>query len=328
MTFGPCIDLFCGAGGLSCGFAQAGFDIRVGIDVDAAALLTFERNHSNTKAVKADVSQLTGAELRKWTGSDTIFGMIGGPPCQGFSVAGKHDPDDPRNRLPYEYARLLEEVQPCFLLMENVKELLSKKQRVHFDTVLELFAKAGYTLDWKLLNAWHYGVAQTRERVFIVGFRRDLDVSFTWPEADPTRPVLRDAIGDLPDPLSEETEIANHALDNPAPVSMRNRLRNAGKRRGHVRLQHSGMGPAKQNDYGASGKRCRPGASGVAAEPPWSLVFQRPESRELQAGKPDGRVGSACLYHYGAQPIGGIASESRPRSSRFRAGVELDLASG
>lgn len=91
--------------------------------------------------------------------------------------------------------------------MENVKGLLSKKQRVHFEAILELFASAGYKLDWKLLNAWDYGVAQTRERVFIVGFRHDLDVSFTWPDVDPSRPVLRDAIGDLPDPVEGGTEI-------------------------------------------------------------------------------------------------------------------------
>lgn len=91
--WGPCIDLFCGAGGLSCGFAQAGFDIRVGVDVDASALLTFERNHSQALAIKEDVARLTGDKLRELAGSETVLGMIGGPPCQGFSLAGNHDPD-------------------------------------------------------------------------------------------------------------------------------------------------------------------------------------------------------------------------------------------
>ncbi|WP_373230611.1 DNA cytosine methyltransferase [Cohnella sp.] len=151
---GACIDLFCGAGGLSYGFAQAGFDIRLGVDVDASALLTFEHNHHDARALKEDVRQLTGAKLRELAGNEAIFGIIGGPPCQGFSVAGNHNPDDVRNQLPYEYARLLKEIQPAFFLMENVKGLLSKKQRVHFDAIYELFTAAGYKLEWQLLNAW------------------------------------------------------------------------------------------------------------------------------------------------------------------------------
>ncbi|MFC0213859.1 DNA cytosine methyltransferase [Paenibacillus chartarius] len=221
--------MFCGAGGLSCGFAQAGFDIRLGVDVDASALLTFERNHPQARAIKEDVARLTGDKLRELAGSMAVLGIIGGPPCQGFSLAGNHDPDDVRNRLPYEYARLLREVQPAFFLMENVKGLLSKKQRIHFDAIFELFTAAGYRLEWLLLNAWDYGVAQTRERVIIIGFRTDLDVAFEWPPPDPKRPVLRDAIGDLPDPLENGTAMMNHTLSNPHPISMENRLKNAGK---------------------------------------------------------------------------------------------------
>jgi len=226
---GPCIDLFCGAGGLSYGFMQAGFEIRAGVDVDASALLTFQRNHPDAAAIRADVTGLSGENLKALGGGQEIFGMLGGPPCQGFSLCGKNDPDDIRNRLPYEYARLLKEVRPSFFLMENVKGLLSKKQRVHFDAVRELFSDAGYKLDWKLLNAWDYGVAQKRERVFIIGFRHDLDISFEWPDLDPTRPVLRDVIGDLPDPMPSESTMANHTLPNPRPLSMGNRMEKSGK---------------------------------------------------------------------------------------------------
>lgn len=221
--------MFCGAGGLSYGFAQAGFDIRLGVDLDAAALLTFERNHPDAKAVRENVAGLTGERLVQMAGGKNVLGIIGGPPCQGFSFAGHHDPNDPRNRLPYEYARLLREVQPVFFLMENVKGLLSKKQRVHFDAILALFSAAGYTLEWRLLNAWDYGIAQTRERVFIIGFRNDVSVTFRWPPLDPARPVLRDAIGDLPDPLIHDGGCLNHALFNPHPLSMQNRLKHAGK---------------------------------------------------------------------------------------------------
>lgn len=309
--WGPCIDLFCGAGGLSCGFAQAGFDIRVGIDVDASALLTFERNHPQALAIKEDVARLTGDKLRELAGSETVLGMIGGPPCQGFSLAGNHDPDDVRNLLPYEYARLLKEAQPAFFLMENVKGLLSKKQRIHFDAIRDLFSAAGYRLERKLLNAWDYGVAQTRERVFIVGFRSDLEVAFEWPPPDPSRPVLRDAIGDLPDPAEDETALMNHTLSNPRPVSMENRLRNAGK--------GVAMFDCKVQDWE---KQCKTVTAHLSKDVdlahPGMLpnhaghLFPnvREESRYDQT-KPQGGMGRSFLYDYRAQPFGGAASESR-----------------
>jgi DNA (cytosine-5)-methyltransferase 1 len=100
MSFGPCIDLFCGAGGLSLGFVQAGFAIGLGVDVDAVALQTFGHNHPGVKILQEDVTRLNGEQLQAEIGGNSIFGIIGGPPCQGFSVAGKHDPNDPRNRLP------------------------------------------------------------------------------------------------------------------------------------------------------------------------------------------------------------------------------------
>jgi DNA (cytosine-5)-methyltransferase 1 len=153
VILGPCIDLFCGAGGLSYGFMKAGFEIKAGVDRDAAALVTLGHNHPDAAAIQADVTELTGEKLSVLAGGTTIFGLIGGPPCQGFSVAGKNDPNDIRNQLPYEYARLLMEVQPSFFLMENVKGLLGKKQRIHFEALLVLFSEAGYKLDWKVLNA-------------------------------------------------------------------------------------------------------------------------------------------------------------------------------
>ncbi|MFC4767176.1 DNA cytosine methyltransferase [Effusibacillus consociatus] len=225
---GPCIDLFCGAGGLSCGFKQAGFEVRLGVDLDRTALITFQNNHFGAKVLREDVRTLTGKRLREMVGNHEILGLLGGPPCQGFSLAGKRDPHDVRNQLPYEYARILKEVQPKFFLMENVKGMLSKKQRPHFDTIMELLQQAGFHLHWKLLNAWDYGVAQTRERIFIIGFRQDLKVEFQWPVLDPTRPVLRDVIGDLPDPLTNEAEVPNHHLTKLRTQSMENRLQKAG----------------------------------------------------------------------------------------------------
>ncbi|WP_019005941.1 DNA cytosine methyltransferase [Cohnella laeviribosi] len=229
MDYGTCIDLFCGAGGLSLGFAWAGFHIALGVDLDVSALRTFQQNHPVAGVLRANVAELDGNTLMDLAGGKSITGLLGGPPCQGFSIAGKHDPGDPRNQLPYEYARILKEIQPRFFLMENVKGLLYQKQRIHFESILTLLARAGFRLHWKLLNAWNYGVAQVRERVFIIGFREDLNVNFQWPEEDPSRPVLQDAIGDLPDPLEEPAALPNHVLHNPMPPSMKHRIRKNGK---------------------------------------------------------------------------------------------------
>lgn len=226
---GTCIDLFCGAGGLSLGFDMAGFDVGLGVDSDASALRTFQVNHTSANILQANVAELDGRTLLALVGGKPLTGLLGGPPCQGFSIAGNHDPDDPRNKLPYEYARILQELQPQFFLMENVKGLLYKKQRAHFEAIFDLLMKAGFQLHWKLLNAWDYGVAQTRERVFIIGFREDLHVDFEWPSEDQKRPVLWDAIGDLPDPMEEEIRLPNHVLHNPNPPSMKHRIQNNGK---------------------------------------------------------------------------------------------------
>lgn len=226
---GPCIDLFCGAGGLSYGFEQAGFHVKLGVDVDATALNTFQHNHRSAEVIQEDVFRLNGDRLKMLAGGGSVLGLLGGPPCQGFSVAGKNDPNDARNKLPYEYARILKELQPTFFLMENVKGLLSKKQRPHFESIMKLFEGAGFHLYWKLLNAWDYGVAQTRQRIFIVGFRDDLHIDFHWPEQDSSKPVLRDVIGDLPDPTLVEEDVPNHGLPNPRPKSMERRMKNNGK---------------------------------------------------------------------------------------------------
>lgn len=220
-----CVDLFCGAGGLSYGFEHAGFHVLLGVDTDSSALLTFQQNHTTSLVLKEDVFHLTGDQIKAKAGGHEIVGLIGGPPCQGFSVAGKNDPQDVRNQLPYEYARLLKELQPQFFLMENVKGLLNKRQRPHFEALLILFKEAGYHLHWKLLNAWDYGVAQTRQRIFMIGFRHDLEIDFKWPEQDPSRPVLKDVIGDLPEPLPVDHNIPNHGLPNLRPKFMERKIR-------------------------------------------------------------------------------------------------------
>jgi DNA (cytosine-5)-methyltransferase 1 len=115
------IDLFCGAGGLSEGFRQAGFDCRVGVDCDPNALATFAANHPNAKPLLSDIALVSGKQLLKLAGCSEIDLLAGGPSCQGFSTHGKRIEDDARNFLFKEFVRLVSEVQPKYFLMENVK---------------------------------------------------------------------------------------------------------------------------------------------------------------------------------------------------------------
>lgn len=171
------IDLFAGAGGLSLGFRAAGFGIPVCLESDAWACDTLRHNHSDTRVLQADIrdfkfqATIKGAALLK---PDIL---IGGPPCQGYSIAGPaaKDPADPRNTLFINFAEWIEALEPSAFVMENVKGLLSRCNaegvRV-IDIIRQTFADLGYFVEVWLLNAAEYGVPQTRERIFIVGHHR------------------------------------------------------------------------------------------------------------------------------------------------------------
>ena len=120
------IDLFCGAGGLSYGFESAGFDILLGIDNDAKALETFEANHNGAKSICGDITAVSyEKDIKPIIGEKTIDVVIGGPPCQGFSLSGPRNFDDPRNKLYLSYIRLVDEIKPRAFVIENVPGLVA-----------------------------------------------------------------------------------------------------------------------------------------------------------------------------------------------------------
>jgi DNA (cytosine-5)-methyltransferase 1 len=166
------VDLFCGAGGLSEGFKQAGYNVFVGIDNDALALKTFKRNHPMSEILNKDISKVTKEDILKKTGTSKIDIVIGGPPCQGFSLAGNRDPKDPRNSLIKHYLRLVSQIKPKMFIIENVPGLLSMKAKNGkkvIDIIKKMSKKYGYYLTENLLNSEDYGVPQKRKRVFLVG---------------------------------------------------------------------------------------------------------------------------------------------------------------
>lgn len=168
------VSLFSGAGGMDVGFREAGFEILWANDFDKAAVETYERNIGG-HIVLGDIEEYIPG-LKKFEGVDCLFG---GPPCQGFSVAGKMALDDPRSQLVKSYMRAVEVVQPRAFVMENVKALgtLTKFKQVR-DELRSYANRLGYQTELHILNSKDFGVPQARERVFFVGFKDADSVEF------------------------------------------------------------------------------------------------------------------------------------------------------
>jgi DNA (cytosine-5)-methyltransferase 1 len=164
------IDLFSGAGGLSLGLEHAGFDVRLGLDFDKHALATYARNHDSVPML-ADVTKVRGSDLIAEAGVSQVDLLAGGPSCQGFSTHGKRIADDPRNFLYVEFMRLVGELEPTTVLIENVKGLLSTGKGAYKREIFESFAELGYSVDARVLHAVDFGVPQRRHRVFFVATR-------------------------------------------------------------------------------------------------------------------------------------------------------------
>ncbi len=202
------LSLFCGAGGLDEGFRQAGFSTALALDVEQEAINTFLLNHPGAKAWRRDISDLAVQDLDELLGRRMEpVGVLGGPPCQGFSVSNVHQrDDDPRHSLPEAYAALLTALNRrrpiSFFVFENVAGLLGRKHAARYERFKELFADAGFEVKDRLLNAADYGVAQERPRILIVGVNKELHptADFQWPEPEHTTRTVRDAIGGLPEP--------------------------------------------------------------------------------------------------------------------------------
>jgi DNA (cytosine-5)-methyltransferase 1 len=168
------VSLFSGAGGMDVGFRRAGFQIEWANDFDKAAVETYRRNIGD-HIVHGDVNEYI-ENLRQFTGVDCLFG---GPPCQGFSVAGKMALDDPRSQLVKSYMHAVEVVRPRAFIMENVKALgtLTKFKQVR-DELRSYANRIGYQTELVIFNAKHFGVPQARERVFFVGFQKAGRIEF------------------------------------------------------------------------------------------------------------------------------------------------------
>lgn len=206
------LDLFAGCGGFSTGFKKVGFNIVGAIEFDKNAALSYKENHKNTKLYLDDIRKLDIETVKN--DLPPIDVIIGGPPCQGFSIAGKRDINDQRNSLPLEFIRYINYFKPKIFVMENVKGILSMDEGRLINFFLEEFKQAGYVVKLKLIPAVKYGIPQLRERVIIVGVREDIDIAFEYPQEESNVKTLFDAIGDIEDIGSyDETGLHNHDMD-------------------------------------------------------------------------------------------------------------------
>lgn len=234
------LDLFCGCGGLSKGFEEAGYKIIYGIDFWSDALKTFEYNHKNAQAIHADLSSQSVEDIVKKYKINDIDVVIGGPPCQGFSIAGKRDVHDERNLLYKAFLDFVDILKPKAFLMENVPNIMAMGKGIVKQNILEDFTNIGYSVQNQVLLASNYGVPQNRKRAFFVGILGDTNFEFPAPLQE-EKINTKEAISDLPDidlqdgskyPLPHQSEyqksmrngnkvIHNHQLTNHTPQTVK-----------------------------------------------------------------------------------------------------------
>jgi len=191
------VDLFAGAGGMSLGFELAGFKVVAAVELVDIAADTHERNFPDCVVHRGDISNFRPSKALR---DKKVRVVVGGPPCQGFSVAGRRDPNDPRNRLFREFVRVVDELRPDYFVMENVPGILTMKDGKVKEAILEAFSEIGYpNVSIAILEAASLGVAQIRSRAIFIGNRHGLPNPFPAPKFKPDQYVpIENAIGDLP----------------------------------------------------------------------------------------------------------------------------------
>lgn len=202
------VSLFSGGGGLDLGFEEAGFSPVACVDNDSVACDTLRHNRPNWNVICSDIREF---DATRYAGTDVV---VGGPPCQGFSTAGKGDPSDPRNFLWREYFRVVNEVRPRAVVLENVSALSHKRNGDHLTGIMSALEEQGFDFAMGVLNAADFGVPQNRRRLIVVGVR---DGEAKLPKPDPAmrQMTVNDAISDLA--TMPDAPTFNHVANSHAP---------------------------------------------------------------------------------------------------------------
>lgn len=195
------VDLFSGAGGMSLGFEQAGFDVVAAVEIDPVHAAVHKFNFPDCAILPLSVTDVTGADIRDAAGigDQPVDVVFGGAPCQGFSLIGQRALDDPRNALVKDFVRIVRELDANYFVFENVKGLTVGKHRKFLFELIEEFEEIGYVVqrDWRVLNAADYGVPQDRQRLILMGAKKGRALP-TYPKTITERPTCQDALADLP----------------------------------------------------------------------------------------------------------------------------------
>jgi DNA (cytosine-5)-methyltransferase 1 len=195
------VSTFAGCGGSSTGYVWAGGKVLLAVEWDKYAVDTYRLNHPHTALYHGDIAKLSVDECLDRTGlhPGELNILDGSPPCQGFSVSGKRQFDDPRNQLFREFARLLEGLRPKTFLMENVPGLVKGKMKLVFAEVLTELRAVGYKVTVRMMNMVYFGVPQARERLIFVGVRDDLGIEPSHPKAQVHPITVREAWEGVPE---------------------------------------------------------------------------------------------------------------------------------
>lgn len=223
-----CIDSFCGAGGLGLGLKKAGFKILLSFDIEQKCIDTINANkkYFDHTAIRADIADMLNQNLLKkcQLKRGELFLLAGGPPCQGFSVQRRGSDTDVRNELVLKYGQMVNELYPCFFVMENVTGLAGKRGKTILEQLLENVESIGYDVSVNLLDAQDYGVPQRRKRYVIVGKRRDINTTYAPPIPNSERITVRDAISFLPEPPlngKDHPDIPLHRRDKLSELNLK-----------------------------------------------------------------------------------------------------------
>ncbi|WP_246484780.1 DNA (cytosine-5-)-methyltransferase [Virgibacillus salarius] len=199
------IELFAGAGGLALGLEQAGFETLGAVEIDKYACKTLRKNRPNWNVLEGDIVEIAEQGIKNFidTSKEVDF-VSGGYPCQAFSYAGqKKGLKDTRGTLFHPFAKIIEDLQPKMFLAENVRGLVNHDGGKTLETMLNAFSEIGYKVDWEVLRALDYDVAQKRERIVIVGIRKDLaeeyDVTYQFPKPFGYELTLKEILKDVPE---------------------------------------------------------------------------------------------------------------------------------
>ena len=208
------VDLFCGAGGFSKGLDLAGLKNIFSIEYDKNITPTYRANFPDHVLLERDISTVTDQELLENSNGEQIDLVVGGPPCQGFSIAGlpgRTFVDDPRNNLFREFVRVVSVLKPKMFIFENVAKISTHRNGCTLKEIMHSFISIGYSIKKDIIDASEYGVPQKRRRFIMVGTRNDLPNSFEFPKKTKKIVTIKDSIDDLP-PLSsgETSDIPNH----------------------------------------------------------------------------------------------------------------------